>query len=154
MKIVKRLKKKYSFFADFADDELFDIFKLSSKEQFDTGDYLIREGTSETRMYIIISGSVAIMTEANGKRVALDALEEGSCVGEMAMIDRMPRSASVVATRETTALAINETVLRLSKPRLCLKLYRNLAAILSERLRSSDAKYFDLIENYTDKRPG
>lgn len=152
VKIVKRLKKKYAFFADFTDDELFDIFKLCRTEKFDKGDYLIREGTSGTNMYIIISGAVTIMTESNGKCVKFDTLEGGSCLGEMSMIDRMPRSASVVAIRETTALAINETVLRLSKPKLCLKLYRNLASILSERLRSNDANYFDLIGNHTDKR--
>lgn len=150
VKIVKRLKKKYSFFADFADDELFDIFKLCRTEKFDKGDHLIRQGTSGMNMYIIISGAVTIMTDSDGKCVKFDTLEGGSCVGEMSMIDRMPRSASVVAIRETTALAINEIVLRLSKPKLCLKLYRNLASILSERLRSNDAKYLDLIWNSAD----
>lgn len=151
VKIVERLKKKYPFFGDFADHEIFDIFKLCSRETFEKGDYLIREGTSGTKMYIIISGSVIIMTESKGKRVELDTLEEGSCVGEMSMIDRMPRSASVVAIHETSALAINETVLRLSNPKLCLKLYRNLASILSERLRLHDAKYLDLVENFIGK---
>lgn len=150
-KIVERLRKKYSFFADFSDDELFDIFKLCSKEKFAKGDYLIREGTSGTKMYIIISGSIIIMTESKGKRVELETLGEGSCVGEMSMIDRMPRSASAIAIHDTTALSINETVLRLSNPKLCLKLYRNLAAILSDRLRVHDAKYLDLVENLTGK---
>lgn len=150
-KIVERLRKRYSFFADFSDDELFDIFKLCSKETFAKGDYLIREGTSGTKMYIVISGSIIIMTESKGKRVELETLGEGSCVGEMSMIDRMPRSASAIAIHDTTALSISETVLRLSNPKLCLKLYRNLAAILSERLRIHDAKYLDLVENLTDK---
>jgi serine/threonine-protein kinase len=144
-KIIERLRQKYVFFADFTDEELFDIIKLSGKEVFEQGDYLIREGTSGTRMFIIISGSVMIITETEGKRIELDTIGEGSCVGEMSMVDRMPRSASVVAVKQTTALALNETVLRHSNPKLCLKLYRNLAAVLSERLRSHDARYLDLV---------
>ncbi len=143
--IIDKLRKKYIFFADFTDEELFDIIKLSSKEVFETGAYLIREGTSGTKMFIIISGSVMIMTETDGMRVELDTIGEGSCVGEMSMVDRMPRSASVVAIKETVALALNETVLRHANPKLCLKLYRNLAAVLSERLRTHDARYLDLV---------
>lgn len=143
--IIDKLRKKYIFFADFTDEELFDIIRLSSKEVFEKGAHLIREGTSGTKMFIIISGSVMIMTETEGRRVELDTIGEGSCVGEMSMVDRMPRSASVVAIKETVALALNETVLRHANPKLCLKLYRNLAAVLSERLRTHDARYLDLV---------
>ena len=64
----------------------------------------------------------------------------------MAIVDRLPRSASVIATKTTRALAINETVLRLSNPALCLKLYRNLASIISERLRASEERYMQMLD--------
>ena len=144
-KIVDRLRQKYIFFADFCNEELFEIFRLSTKEQFNQGDHIISEGTSGTKMYIIIAGSVIIMTEANGRRVEIETLGEGSCVGEMSMIDRMPRSASVVALKKTVVLALNETVLRHTNPKLCLNLYRNLATTLSERLRASETKYLNLV---------
>ncbi|HIJ78996.1 MAG: serine/threonine-protein kinase [Desulfobulbaceae bacterium] len=144
-KIVDRLRQKYIFFADFSNEELFEIFRLSTKEQFAKGERIIREGSSGTKMYMIIAGSVIIMTETNGKRVEIETLGEGSCVGEMSMIDRMPRSASVVALKDTVVLALNETVLRHTNPKLCLKLYRNLATTLSERLRVSETKYLNLV---------
>jgi serine/threonine-protein kinase len=153
-KIVDRLRQKYIFFADFSNEELFEIFRLSAKEKFNQGDHIIREGTSGTKMYIIIAGSVIIMTEANGKRVEIETLGEGSCVGEMSMIDRMPRSASVVALKDTVALALNETVLRHTNPKLCLKLYRNLATTLSERLRASETKYLNLVASTADQQEG
>lgn len=143
--IVERLRQRYLFFSDFCEEELYEIFRSSSKQRYGQGEYLIQEGTSGTRMYFIVSGSVMVMAETDGKRVELDTLNEGSCVGEMSMIDRMPRSASVVAIKETVALALNETVLRHANPELCLKLYRNLATTLSERLRASEAKYLDLL---------
>jgi serine/threonine-protein kinase len=151
-KVVERLRQRYLFFSDFSDAELFEIFRLSRRENFKKGEYIIQEGTSGTKMYIIISGSIIIMTDSDGKRIELDTLGEGSCVGEMSMIDRMPRSASVVAIKDTMALALNETVLRHQNPKLCLKLYRNLATTLSERLRASEAKYLSLVANIHKER--
>ena len=146
LKIIAQLKEKYLFFNDFSEDELGTIFKLSTKENYETYDYLIRKGTSGTTMYIILAGGVAVVDDSEDRYVVLDELGEGSCVGEMAMVDRLPRSASVIATTETRALAINETVLRLSNPALCLKLYRNLASIISERLRASEERYTKMLD--------
>lgn len=146
--IVERLRQRYPFFADFSEEELYELFRASSKEEFAMGDYLLREGASGAKMYIIISGAVIVLTETEGKRVELETLRDGSCVGEMSMIDHMPRSASVVAFKKTVALALNETVLRHNNPKLCLKLYRNLATTLSERLRASEAKYLTLLATH------
>ena len=63
------------------------------------------------------------------------------------IIDKLERSASVIAQEPTVAIAINETVLRLSSPTICLKLYRNLAAMLSERLRANDSRLKKLLAN-------
>ncbi len=140
-KIMENLRKKYMFFANFSMDELFIIFKLASQETFKNGEYVIREGTNGTKLYVIISGSMAVVQEVEGRDIEVNVLPAGSCVGEMAILDRMPRSASVIAREPTHALAINETVLRYLEPKLCLKLYRNLGAIISERLRNLDTKY-------------
>ncbi|MCB2181777.1 MAG: HDOD domain-containing protein [Desulfobulbaceae bacterium] len=138
--MLKTLQKKYVFFSNFTIDELLTIFKLASQEKFKKGEYVIREGTNGTKIYIIIRGSMAVVKDVDGQKIEVSTLPSGSCVGEMAIIDRMPRSASVIARETTQALSINETVLRHLQPKLCLKLYRNLAAIISERLRNLTQK--------------
>lgn len=150
--IVAKLRKKYLFFADFSEAELFTIFQLATKEQFAPGEYLIREGSSGTKMYVILAGTVSVVNEVEGRQVEIDTLAEGGCVGEMSLLDRMPRSASVVAIKPTVAMAINETVLRLANPKLCLKLYRSLAGILAERLRASDARYLELAAGHPKEK--
>lgn len=139
--IIRRLKKKYVFFADFTDDELLTIFRLARLRHYIEGEYLIREGGIGTQFYIIISGKVSVSNESDGREIELERLGAGGCVGEMALVDKQARSASVKALEPTSAIAINETVLRLSEPGICLKLYRNLACLLSERLRQHDARY-------------
>ncbi len=146
LKIIAQLKKRYLFFNDFTEEELSAIFKMSAKRRYRTYDYLIRKGESGTTMFIILSGGVAVVDDSGDRHVVLDELGDGSCVGEMSIVDRLPRSASVIATKETKALVINETVLRLSNPALCLKLYRNLAAIISERLRASESRYAQMLD--------
>ena len=146
-KVVEQLRKNYFFFADFSDEELFSIFKMSGKERYGVGEAVIQEGTSGTKMYIIVSGQVKVVKVVHGKEIEFKRLGEGDCFGEMAIIDKMPRSASVVALEPTVVIAINEVVLRVSDPPLCLKLYKNLAAIISEKLRWSDARVLDLLTN-------
>jgi len=147
--MIAKLRQKYLFFADFSEEEMFTVFSLSTRERFSQGDYLIRAGTSGARMFVVLRGKVSVLNEKEGRLVEIDTLGEGGCVGEMAMLDGMPRSASVVAIKPTIALAINETVLRHADPRLCLKLYRSLASLVSERLRASDARYLDLVMSLT-----
>lgn len=147
LKIIERLKKNYVFFADFSATELHELFQLAGREKFAKGEYLIREGTSGTKMFLITSGSVSIVNEVDGKEIEVETLDEGRCVGEMSIIDRLPRSASVIAREPTQAISINETVLRLSNPKLCLKLYRNLATMVSEKLRQNMSRYRELLTN-------
>jgi len=149
-RVIAQLKKNYLFFSDFTDEELFSIFKLSGKEKYAAADVIVQEGTSGTKMYIIVSGSVTITKDMHGKRVDLKKLTEGDCFGELSIIDKMPRSASVIANEPTVVVAINEVALRLSNPEVCLKLYRNLAAIISEKLRWSDARVYNLLTGVKD----
>lgn len=144
-KIIDQLKANYVFFSDFSNNELFDIFKLSGKEKYQKGEVIIQEGTSGAKMYIIIRGSVVIEKGAGSEKLEINRLGEGACFGEMAIIDKMPRFASAVAAEKTSAIAINEIVLRENNPQLALKLYRNLAAMISEKLRLSDSKYMDMV---------
>ncbi|GMT42506.1 MAG: hypothetical protein IEMM0002_0917 [bacterium] len=153
LKIAKQIRKNYIFFSAMTDEELFAIFKLSGKEKFEKGEVIIQEGSSGSKMYIMVSGSVAIIKETDGKRIELNRLGEGDCFGEMSILDKMPRSASAIAREPTVAIAINEIVLRHSNPQLCLKLYRSLASMISEKLRLSDNRYSDLVSRIKKKQP-
>jgi CRP-like cAMP-binding protein len=62
---------------------------------FPTGKVLFREGDAGEDMYIIQSGRVAIKKRTGAsKDVTLAVLEKGDFFGEMAVLERMPRSAT------------------------------------------------------------
>ncbi|HZQ61762.1 MAG TPA: EAL domain-containing protein [Casimicrobiaceae bacterium] len=61
------------------------------------GDVLFREGDAPTAAFLIESGSLRITAERNGAPVTLSDLGPGALVGEMAVLDDSPRSATATA---------------------------------------------------------
>jgi CRP-like cAMP-binding protein len=80
-------------------------------------------------------------------------VSKGECFGEMAVISQMPRSATVVALEPTEVVAISGAVLRSANQVLCMKLYRNIAALLSDRMRQRDDQVVGLLGGDAEKVP-
>lgn len=77
---------------------------------FIPGDVLLREGDTGEAAYLIESGHVEISKMVDGRRVVLNTLGPGAIVGEMSLIDKAPRSATVTAAGKTVALVIDKMV--------------------------------------------
>ena len=141
-KIIHFLQNNYSFFSDFTDAELLKIFNISSKKNYRKGEIIIKEGTVGNLMYIIILGEVIITKKfSEDEESLLDNLKVGDIIGEMAIVDDSPRYATATAQSDAVLIAINEVILRNAEPRLCLKLYKNLSSMLSEKLKRTHAMY-------------
>lgn len=69
--------------------------------------HLFRENDRSRELYLIQSGTVKVYRTAGGKEVELAVLEKGAVLGEMALIDGKPRSASVKALEETSVIIID-----------------------------------------------
>lgn len=69
------------------------------------GQYLFREGDAGAEMYIVESGSIAILRAARGNE-PLALLEPGDFLGEMAVLEDQPRFASAMAKTDCRLLRI------------------------------------------------
>jgi CRP/FNR family transcriptional regulator, cyclic AMP receptor protein len=78
--------------------------KAGESEELSAGEAVFLEGEPAERMYVVDSGSVSLMI---GDRV-LEIVGPGGVFGELAVIDRAPRSASAVAAADTTLVAIDK----------------------------------------------
>lgn len=144
-KIIQSLKKNYTFFSDFSDAELYQIFKISNKRAYRKGEVVFKEGTIGNQMFIIISGEIIITKQFHkGEEAILNSLKTGDSFGEMAILDFSPRYATATSKSDSILISISEVILRNSEPRLCLKLYKNLSSILSEKLKKSDTTINEL----------
>ena len=113
------------------------------KKQFAAGDALFLEGDPSDVVYLIESGIVAVTKERSDEPVLLGRVEAGEFLGEMGVVEEMPRSASARAETavEATIFQSGEFMTRVSQDSdLALNLIRR----LSMRLRSVDNRIANL----------
>ncbi len=100
---------------------------------------VFQEGEPGEEMYIIIDGEVEIRKRTSAKTSkTLVNFHNGDIFGEMALIEKKPRSATAITTRSTRVLVMNEALLDRTlerNPDFARKIIR----ILSERLRRANA---------------
>ena len=68
------------------------------------GQSFFREGDAADSLFILQSGRVAILKAWHDHEYVLRRLEPRQCFGEMALMDLGPRSASVLALEDSTAV--------------------------------------------------
>ncbi len=101
------------------------------------GDVLFREGERGEEMYVIQSGVVQILKRVGGEDRPLATLGRGEFVGEMAILNDKPRTATVVALEDSKVLVIDGQTLEqmiTSSAEIALRLVKKLA----RRLDSAD----------------
>ena len=112
---------------------------------------LFREGEKGTYMCLIIRGKVAVYKEDhNNNKKIVATIGSGKTLGEMAIIDGEPRSATAIVSEPTTLTILTETnFLRIvnEKPALAAKILLKVARLLSQRLRQTSGQLVDYLEN-------
>jgi CRP-like cAMP-binding protein len=82
--------------------ELQAVMKASDEIDLPAGRALCEQGTIGREAFVILEGTAEV--RRNGKKVA--TLTSGACVGELALLDHGPRTASVVAASDLKVLVI------------------------------------------------
>jgi EAL domain-containing protein (putative c-di-GMP-specific phosphodiesterase class I) len=75
--------------------------------QLAAGDVLFREGDSPTTAFLIESGEVEISMDRDGERIVLSRLASGDLLGEMAVIDDAPRTATAIVVSDSVLFPID-----------------------------------------------
>ena len=82
--------------------------KDDKKQRFLPDDYIFKQGEKGDKAFLLLDGRVAI--EVNGKKVA--EISEMEIFGEMSLILKKPRSASIKALKPSIVLPIDQKILQ------------------------------------------
>ncbi len=135
--ILDKVRQSVPFFKNFGLEELKAILRNCQQVSYPSGSYIIREGELSDKMYIVIQGEVEVSRSLPGGDEVLCVLQAGECFGEMGIIEKTRRSATVKAVSDCLLLAVSQGILGKVNPIFTSRLYRNFTSILSERLRKT-----------------
>lgn len=126
--------KKIPVFAGLSDPEYEPLLAVCRVRQFPGGTPIFREGEPGYYMYVLLSGTVEVVTEHVGR---LGTVAPGEIFGEIAVVCRVRRTATVTAVGETYLMELGMDDLdrlRGGSPRTAYIILRNMARTLAERL--------------------
>ncbi|WP_027357792.1 cyclic nucleotide-binding domain-containing protein [Desulforegula conservatrix] len=145
--IILDLLIEIQLFQELTPKELEIISKYMTFFEINEGEALFREGDTGDFMCFVVKGSVDILKEsASGRTVVIANLGRGRSIGEMAIIDKTPRSATVKAKTFTTLLVLSrkgfDTIVE-KHPGIGIKILKGLARLLSLNMRATSSKLAD-----------
>lgn len=133
----RHLLLQLKLFAGLDEAELGILLSQAKLVEYQRGDYPIREDEDGQHLFVILAGQVRISKRAFGIQKVLDDLGPGECFGEMALIECRSRSASARALSPCKLLRLeHDDITPLYQ--ISAKLYRNIAVLLSRRLRHAN----------------
>ncbi|MFI5280381.1 MAG: Crp/Fnr family transcriptional regulator [Gemmatimonadales bacterium] len=132
-------------FSDLNEGELARFAEVTREREYPKNSVILFEDDPGDALYIVSTGQVkVVLIGEDGREVILSVLGDGDFFGEMSLIDDEPRSAHVIAMKDSQLLVLRrddfQTQLK-EHPTIALKLLRELV----QRLRRADEKIGGLV---------
>lgn len=126
----------------FNEEQLDEVLNSSSLLQCEPGDVIIKEGSIDSRIYILLSGELEV--RVGDKKVAAIA-RAGEVFGELALVNQDKRLASVLASTNAVCLAVDQKFLQDIHPReedpdFHASLYQFVARLVVRKLEATSKR--------------
>jgi serine phosphatase RsbU (regulator of sigma subunit) len=125
--MLDQMLRQVPLFSQLSAATLEQIAAAAGRRRLAAGEVLFNQGEPGAECYVIVAGTLEVITFVNGAEHRLDAYSPGQLVGEMALIDRSPRSASVRALEDAELVVLGEAAFKAliaSNPDLAMSLLR------------------------------
>lgn len=120
------------------------VFTIMYHKKYEAGETIFYDGAIGKAIFFIYDAEVEVLkTDDSGKEKVLTRLCSGDFFGEMALLEELPRSATVRVSKAGTLYLIYKVNFDAFTDRDTkdgLKIYKNLVKILSARLRQTSKK--------------
>jgi len=108
-------------------------------------EFFFHQNDEADSMFVLEAGKVVVLKSWRGRQHFLRTLQEGDCFGEMAIMDRFPRCASVRAIEDCTAICLSAANLHRVYERDLKQfalIQMNMGRAVTRRLREADNQLF------------
>ncbi len=135
--------RQIPLFTDLSEEDLERLYRMAETVSIPAGQLVLREGDPGDSLYVVLEGELEVTKRQGSHDVLLALYEPGQFFGEMALLEQVPRSASVRTLQESRLLVISQAAfqsLLSCSPSAPLKILHT----VTSRLRSTESM---LIQN-------
>ena len=137
--------RRVPLFSDLLEGDLVRFAEVAREREYPRNSVILFEDDPGDSLYIVSTGQVkVVLIGEDGREVILSVLNDGDFFGEMSLIDDEPRSAHVIAMKDSRLLVLRRDDFQQQinqHPSIAVKLLR----VLVQRLRRADAKIGGLV---------
>ena len=127
--------KHVALFDGLSREEVAKIFAKGMTMHVAAGENIFLQGTIGNQMYVVLGGKLGVF---DGKKCIAE-LRTGDMFGEMALVNKEPRSATVAAVNDSRLFVLSESTFeRLLNKRAAVKILLNIVKTLSHRLKDAN----------------
>ena len=146
LKALLQVIKKIPLFTDLSPSQVQHLIRICNSKTYQQDDQICADGTPSDELYILLSGKLGIFAP-DGAQVAI--MQPVTTVGEMGIITKQARSASVRALERSNLLVIARPTFDLllrSDTSMQTTIYRNIIEILSTRIKTENVRLQDHLQ--------
>jgi CRP-like cAMP-binding protein len=136
----KNILRQINEFNNFSDAELEKLIGIGREREYAEGDIIFNEGDESSELYIILKGEIELQIKIAPQLAESTVLvvKPYEIFGELSFVDPKPRAATARCGKKTVVAIVYrddfEELVR-TTPDVGLKFYRNIARLLSDKLR-------------------
>ncbi len=131
-------------------DEVVSLVPYMGYKSAEKGSFVFKEGEAGDSLFYIVKGAVDIIKESvEGNPIKLAQFTQDSMLGEMALIDNAPRSATAKVFDDVELIILSrESFDGLLKdvPAIGIKIFKQIATTMSQRVRFANGRLADVLD--------
>ena len=148
IKVTPGMLRRVKALADLSDSQLERFLQFMEPQQARQWTQIVKQGEPGDGMFLVLEGELRVRLMIKDKETILATLGVGECFGEMALFDRGPRSADVLANKDCVLLKVSIEAfdkLRVEAPELAAPMLHSLARTLAGRIRADNKRIKDSV---------
>jgi CRP-like cAMP-binding protein len=146
--ITPGMLRRVKALAELSDDQLNRFMCFMESQMVRPWTQIVKQGDPDDGMYLVLDGELRVRLMINGKETILATLGPGECFGEIALFDQGPRSADVIANKDSILLKITSEAfdkLRRDAPELSAPILFSISKTLAARIRADNKRIKDSV---------